>query len=116
MKEVNWNLIIDIVIALYGIYIVFAALNMKKSGWISSLVATQEELYHCKKKKEFIKELIKPMCYSGVASILCGGCSIVNELLLHNIPLRILFVGIFLLFTGLFLVRLRKMREKYIFQ
>ena len=47
-------LIFDVVIAIFGVYMIGAALKMKKTGKISSAVITAEEIARCRKTKEFI--------------------------------------------------------------
>ena len=49
-------LIFDVVIAIFGVYMIGAALKMKKTGKISSAVITAEEIYllvcHCVTRSE----------------------------------------------------------------
>ena len=47
-------LIFDVVIAIFGVYMIGAALKMKKTGKISSAVITAEEIARCRKTKAFI--------------------------------------------------------------
>ena len=47
-------LIFDVVIAIFGVYMIGAALKMKKTGKISSAVITAEEIARCRKTKELI--------------------------------------------------------------
>lgn len=47
-------LIFDVVIAIFGVYMIAAALKMKKTGKISSAVITAEEIARCRKTKEYI--------------------------------------------------------------
>ena len=46
-------LIFDVVIAIFGVYMIAAALKMKKTGKISSRVITEDEFARCTKKKKF---------------------------------------------------------------
>ena len=42
--KVNWNLVVDVVVALVGIYVLMNGIWMKSTGKTSSLLATPEEL------------------------------------------------------------------------
>lgn len=44
-------LIFDVVIAIFGVYMIAAALKMKKTGKISSAVITAEEIARCRKRR-----------------------------------------------------------------
>ena len=42
--KVNWNLVVDVVVALVGVYVLMNGIWMKSTGKTSSLLATPEEL------------------------------------------------------------------------
>ena len=46
--KVNWNLVVDVVVALVGVYVLMNGIWMKSTGKTSSLLATPEELKKCK--------------------------------------------------------------------
>lgn len=114
MGNINWQYVIDAAAALYGLYVFLSALKMKLTGEISSFLASPEELYKCKKKKEFAAEVQGRMMAFGVIGFLFGSSNIVNELLWQNKMFYIFTLGVFLLACGLFITVLRKAREKYL--
>ena len=50
-------LVFNVVVALFGAYMIWSALQMKKSGKINSMVLAQEELKKVKDTKGFIEFL-----------------------------------------------------------
>ena len=56
--KVNWNLVVDVVVALVGVYVLMNGIWMKSTGKTSSLLATPEELKKCK-HPEKIRNLVK---------------------------------------------------------
>ena len=48
-------LVFNVVVALFGAYMIWSALQMKKSGKINSMVLAQEELKKVKDTKGFIE-------------------------------------------------------------
>ena len=57
--KVNWNLVVDVVVALVGVYVLMNGIWMKSTGKTSSLLATPEELKKCK-HPEKIREEVTP--------------------------------------------------------
>ena len=97
-------LIFDVVIVIFGVYMIGAALKMKKTGKISSVVITAEEIARCRKTKEFIafiywKEAVFGALIDKVVSL---GAFNVVELLI--------FLAAFLWFQS----QLRKAREQFL--
>lgn len=114
MENINWQYIIYAAAGLYGLYVFVSALKMKLTGEISSFLASQEELYKCKKKKEFAEAVQGRMMAFGVVGFVYGAFNIVNELLWKNKMFAIFTLGVFLLGCGLFITILRKARAEYL--
>lgn len=114
MGNINWQYVIYTVAALYGLYVLVSALKMKVTGEISSFLASQEEMYKCKKKKEFAEAVQGRMLMFGTVTIAYGVCNVLNELLWKNKMFAIFTLGVFLLACGLFITVLRKARAEYL--
>lgn len=114
MGNFNWQYVIDGAAALYGLYVFLSALKMKVTGEISSFVASPEELYKCKKKKEFAETVAARMIGFGLVTFLFGISNIINEIIWKNTMFNIVSLGIFLLACGLFIMFLRKSRAEYL--
>lgn len=107
-------LIFDIVILIFGAYMVFSALRMKKTGVISSAVITPEEIAKCKDKQGFIAFMYwKEALFGGLVAIV-GGLGIVNDVVVSlgafNVVEMLVFLAAFFWFQN----ELRRAREKYI--
>lgn len=115
MDNFNTTLLVAAVVIVLGICCLISAIRMKKTGKISSLIATEEELKKCKRKKELIDELYMPFCGMGLICVFFGVFSIVDQCFLE-------FPVVFKLFTTLIFIcscatmvsRQRKAREKYL--
>lgn len=114
MGNFNWQYVIDGAAALYGLYVFLSALKMKVTGEISSFVASPEELYKCKKKKEFAKTVAVRMICFGLVTFLFGVSNIINEIFWENTMYNVVSLGVFLLACGLFIMFLRKARAEYL--
>lgn len=107
-------IIIDIVIAVFGIYMIGASLKMKKTGNISSVIITEEEIAKCKDKQGFIAFMYwKETAFGGVL-VLVGALGLIDSLVASlgkwNIVELIVFLAAFVWFQ----TELRKARVKYI--
>lgn len=106
--------IFDVVIAGFGIYMIAAALKMKKTGEISSAVITPEEIAKCKDKKGFIDFIYWKEAVFGVMVILAGVLGIVNEHVVSlgafNIVELVVFLGAFIWFQ----TQLNKARKVFL--
>ena len=56
-KTMNYILIFDVIMAAVGIYFGIAAIQMKRSGEISNLIASQEEIKRCKHKEAYVQNV-----------------------------------------------------------
>lgn len=109
----NIMTIFDIIILLFGVYMIGAAFKMKKSGVISSAVITPEEIASCRDKSGFIEFMYWKEAVFGGIVLLVGILGLVNEQLvslgIFNIIEMILFVAAFVWFQH----QLRVARERF---
>ncbi len=107
-------LLFDIVILIFGVYMVVSALRMKRTGAISQTVITPEEIAKCKDKRGFIEFMYWKEALFGGLITLVGVLGIVNDLVVSlgafNIIEMLVFLAAFLWFQN----ELRRAREKYI--
>lgn len=107
-------LIFDIILVVFGLYMVGAALQMKKQGRISSVILTPEEIAKCKNPTGFITYMYgRETVFGGVIAVM-GMIGLLNDLILelsfYNVIEMLLFLGVFLWFQG----ELRKARVKFV--
>ena len=107
-------LIFDVVIAIFGVYMIGAALKMKKTGKISSAVITAEEIARCRKTKEFIASIYWKEAVFGALIIAVGVLGIINDKVVSlgafNVVELLIFLAAFLWFQS----QLRKAREQFL--
>lgn len=106
--------IFDAVITIFGLYMIGAAVKMKKTGEISSAVITAEEIRKCKDKKGFIAFIYWKEAVFGALIVLVGILGIINDQVVSlgafNIVEMLVFLAAFLWFQS----QLRKARERFL--
>lgn len=110
----NVMTIFDIVIAGFGVYMIGAALKMKKTGEISSAVIAPEELGKCRDKQGFIDFLYWKEALFGGLVVLVGVLGFINEQVVSlgsiNVVEMLVFLAAFIWFQS----EMRKAREKFL--
>lgn len=89
-------LVFNVVVALFGAYMIWSALQMKKSGKINSMVLAQEELKKVKDTKGFIEFLYWREMLFGALVLIVGVLGVLNETVMPIGKASILEVIIFL--------------------
>ena len=107
-------LIFDVVIAIFGVYMIGAALKMKKTGKISSAVITAEKVATCRKAKQIIAFIYWKEAVFGALIIAVGVLGIINDKVVSlgafNVVELLIFLAAFLWFQS----QLRKAREQFL--
>lgn len=107
-------LIFYVIMMGFGVYMIGAALKMKKTGEISSVVITEEEIAKCKNKQGFIEFIYWKEALFGIMIILVGALGIINDKVISlgvfNIVELVVFLAAFLWFQN----SLCKAREQFL--
>ena len=107
-------LVFNVVVALFGAYMIWSALQMKKSGKINSMVLAQEELKKVKDTKGFIEFLYWREMLFGALVLIVGVLGVLNETVMPIGKASILEVIIFLAAFIWLQNSLAKAREKFL--
>ena len=67
-------LLMDIVIAFFGIYLGVIAVRMKKTGKINSVVVAENEIKKCKDPKAYINSSFPYMIFFCACFLCCRSC------------------------------------------
>lgn len=109
----NVMTIFDVVIVIFGIYMVAAGLKMKKSGVISAVLVTEKEIAACKDKKGFIDFMYwKEALFGGLVALL-GALGLVDSFLVSIAHFSIVQMLTFLAAFFWFCHELTGAREKF---
>ncbi|MBR1390545.1 MAG: hypothetical protein IJ567_03720 [Lachnospiraceae bacterium] len=115
MEHFETMLLVAAVLILLGLYCVIAAIRMKKTGKISSLIASSEEAAKCKKTRDLIEEMYLPFLGMGIICILFGGFSIIDKCYYaFPVVVRLFASLIFFGTCATVISRQRKVRRKYL--
>ena len=68
----NVMVVFDVVITLFGLYMVISSFKMKKTGVISSTVVSKQEIMNCKKPEEFIQFMYWKEAIFGAVIMIVG--------------------------------------------
>ncbi len=74
--------ILNGIIAVFGIYMAAAGLQMKKTGEISPVVLTPEEIAGCRDKDAFIRFIYWREAVFGGGMVVLGALGLVNDFVL----------------------------------
>lgn len=110
----NVMIIFNVVILGFGIYMIAAALKMKKTGEISSAVITEEEIAKCKDKQGFVEFMYWREAAFGVMVALVGALGLLDDLVVSLGVINIIVMVVFLIGFFWFQTGLRKAREKFL--
>ncbi len=107
-------LLFDVVILIFGLFMIFSALRMKKTGVISTVVITPEEIKRCKDKEGFIHFLYWKEALFGGLVVIVGILGLVNDLIVSlgafNVVEMLVFLAAFLWFQN----ELRRARKIFL--
>ena len=108
-------LLMDIVIAGFGVYLAFQAVGMKASGKISTLVVPQEEIKGCKDPEGYIKAVLPLMIFFAVVAFAAGLIGILCDMKVISVGRIWTFIelALFLLSLFVFAGGMRKAKEKF---
>lgn len=112
----DYMVLFNVILAGLGVYLLFAASKMQRTGEISSIIVAAEEIMMCKDKKGFIAAIYKPTQIFGIVSVICGVFNTINDLwkVFGKIP-GVIGVIIFVLTWFWFLMTVNKARSKFFY-
>lgn len=109
----NAMVIFDVVITLFGFYMILSSFQMKKTGVISSTVVSKQEIMNCKNPTEFIAFMFWKEAVFGAVIMVVGALSLIDELVVSLGPVNFAEMIIFLVAFIWFTRELRKAREQF---
>ena len=106
------NMMLDILIAVYGAYLVYAAFTMKRTGKIQNMMISKGlDLKRAKDIDGYIKHTFGISVAIGIVCILAGGVGLYNDYYggLEGLYLVVIIIfGISLMIYGVLMVRAQK--------
>ena len=115
MNNLEWGVVIDLAVLIYGIYILFSAISMKRTGKVSSIVASADEMKKCKDTNGLISVVMGRMIGFGIIAIAYGIFAAVGDwffalpFIVKAGGLLVFIVGCYWLVSGF-----RKAREQFL--
>ncbi len=106
--------VFDVIIIVFGLYGIFCAVRMKKSGVVSAFLFSEEELPKLKDGPGFCREMYRPTVLLGIVSCLFGIADIINRYVLGMPYIQMAGVACFLAACGWFVNKMRAIKEKHI--
>ncbi len=114
MKGIDFSLLFDIFLILFGIYLLYASWKMKKTGDPGTMLLEAEEMRRCNSKKKMAEEVAGKLLPFGGVTVLCGIAGTVNMLCVKNRLLNTAILFVFLVLCLWFVSKFRHMREKFL--
>lgn len=106
--------VLDAVIAIMGVYLIFAGWKMKKTNEISVLLIAEEERKKCKNKERFIQDIYWKEMTFGVAMTIVAVLGFINEFVTKLGKFNYIELAVFLLVFIWFQHELVAARGKYL--
>ena len=114
MNSDSFMVLFDFVIFFYGLYMVYSAYQMKRTGQPSNLIINQAELVGAKDMKGFCGAMFKPLVLFGIMAMIYGVADYVNDKYLEVPMANFVAVALFLILCVWFLRETKKNKAKYI--
>ena len=112
----DYMLIFDILIGALGLYLVYTAFQMKRSGEISTMIINQDDITRCKDKQGFIDMIYRKVAvFGGVSLVFSVFNGISDGIHSFGRVFNIAGVTVFLIVWIWFTWHLRKGREKFFY-
>lgn len=106
--------VLDAVIAIMGVYLIFAGWKMKKTNEISVLLIAEEERKKCKNKERFIQDIYWKEMAFGVVMTIVAVLGFINEFVTKLGKFNYIELAVFLLVFIWFQHELVAARGKYL--
>ena len=108
-------LLMDIVIAGFGVYLALQAVGMKASGKISTLVVPKEEIKGCKDPDGYIRAVFPLMLFFAVVAFAAGLIGVLCDMEVISVGRMWTFIelAVFLLALFVFAGGMRKAKDKF---
>ena len=108
-------LIFDTIIALFGVYMIYVTINMKKTGVVNKLLLAPDEIKKLKDQKGFIESTYMKLLIFAIVVTIDGAIGIFSDLV-YEIPYwSVIEMFTFLITVIIFTHFMRKAREKFLF-
>lgn len=112
----DFVIMFDAFIGILGLYLIYASVKMNRTGEISTVLVSREDIAKCKDKRGFIDFMYKKTLLFGCVSALFGVFVGINDSVyffgqVFNVAGMLVFLGIWIWFT----MQLRKGRAQYFY-
>ncbi len=114
MSSDSFMVLFDFVLFFYGLYMVYSAYQMKRTGQPSNLIINPAELVGAKDMKGFCEAMYMPLILFGILAILYGVIGYVNDKYLELPMVNFVMVVLFLVLCIWFLRKTKECKAKYI--
>ena len=114
MSSDSFMVLFDFVIFFYGLYMIYSAYQMKRSGQPSNLIINPTELVGAKDMKGFCQAMYKPLILFGILAVAYGVVGYLNDKYWNYSIINFISVAVFLVLCVWFLRMVKKYKAKYI--
>ena len=114
MGNINFLGVFDVILLGFGGYMIIAALRMKNSGKISTLLMNDTEAQKIADKAGFIEFMFKRMLVFSIVTVAYGGFAILDDFGVVDIPyVQIAGIAVFIVAMVWFFMGLVKARNRF---
>lgn len=113
-KLFQTKLIVDVVIVIFGLYMLFISVRMKLSGKINPIFLAEEDLKKCKNKEPFAKYMSVRSLVFSIIILICGICGCVCECMSVLPYMKYIELAVFLLAFFNFIRQIRNAKDMFV--
>ena len=114
MNSDSFMSLFDLVILIYGIYMIYSAYQMRKTHQPSKLIINQAELVGARDPKGFCEAMFKPTVVFGMMAVLYGIVGFINDRYVDEPMVNFASIILFLILCFWFLRETKKYKSQYL--
>lgn len=114
MTSDSFMLLFDVIVLAYGVYLTYAAVQMKKTNQPPNQLVSKAELVGARDVKGFCETMYKPLLYFGLFSSLYGILGLVNDLYMEIPYMDFFAIVVFLILCGWFTTQLKRKKKQFL--
>lgn len=109
-------LVFDVILVVFGLYLVIATIQMKKSGEINSILLAPEDHKKVKDKKGFIQSIFSASIIFGITVAVLGIIGVISDKVIEIPYYNIVQLVVFLIVLTFFSIRFNATKDKFILE
>lgn len=113
LADMDMMSVFDVILLAYGLYTMYSAFMMKKTGVPGKWLISEDEATKCRDMQGFIDALFVKTIIFGAVAVLYGALTILNRMKLSVPYFDTVCIIVFLVFCIFYVAALNKAKKKF---